>query len=310
MERVTIFGAGNVGSTTAFYLAHSSPLEINLIDVVEGRAKGLALDIGQSLALTSSSARVTGGSHVQAVENSKLVIITAGYPRQPGMSRLDLTEKNAPIVVDIARNVSKFAPDSVIIVITNPVDEMTYLAWRASNFEPRRVMGMAGVLDTSRFTYFLREIASVSPNDLSTFVLGSHGDEMVVLSDSSKVCGKPLSQVIDDLVLQNCVERTRDAGAEIVGLLKSGSAYFAPATSIGTMALAILGDTSRLLPVTAYLQGEYGISGVFVGVPARLGKCGIVEVVEIELSRKELEGLQRAALSIKKRAEALEGFLR
>jgi malate dehydrogenase len=295
MDKVTIFGAGHVGATTAYYLALSAALDITLIDIEEGRARGLAIDIEQSMPYTGSSARLDGGSDPVLAAGSDLVVITAGFPRLPGMSRLDLIEKNAPIVETIAAGVAAEAPDAIILVVSNPLDEMTYLAWKASGLDRRRVLGMAGTLDTSRFVYFLNRLASLPARDISAMVLGSHGDDMAPLLDSSTCGGLPLSDVVEPSLLDEIVARTRDGGGEIVGYLGTGSAYHAPAVAVGTMVLAILGDTGRVLPASAYLEGEYGIRGFFLGVPARLGRSGVSEIVELPLSDREQESLKRAA---------------
>lgn len=311
MDKVTIFGAGHVGATTAFYLALSATLEISLVDIEGGKAAGLAMDIEQSLPYSGSSSRLSGGDDKGLAQGSDLVVITAGFARTPGMSRLDLTGRNAPIIKEIASSIAVTAPDAVVINVTNPVDEMTYMAWKASSFDERRVMGMAGVLDTSRFMYFLNRLASVEVRDLNAMVLGSHGDDMAPLVDTSSVGGRPLSEAVDGALLDSVVQRTRDGGAEIVGYMKTGSAYYAPAVSIGTMALAVLGDTGRLLPASAYLRGEYGVEGVFLGVPAKLGRQGVLEVVELPLSQRELEYLEDAAAGVGERVaqadEALGG---
>lgn len=307
MDKVTIFGAGHVGATTAFYLALQASLDIRLVDIRAGRAEGLALDIAQSLPYTGSGARLSGGGDPELAEGSDLVVVTAGFPRQPGMSRVDLTARNAPIITGIARDVARLAPGAVILVVTNPVDEMTFLSLDASGFPPRRVIGMAGVLDTSRFLYFLERLGEKNPRDANALVLGSHGDDMVPLVDSSTVEGRPLSGEVTSGRLEEIVRRTRDGGAEIVGFLEAGSAYFAPAVSIGAMALAVLGDTGRILPASVYLDGEYGIKGVFLGVPARLGRSGVIEVVEMPLSDPERDALARAAEGIRARTEVLGG---
>lgn len=306
MEKVTIFGAGNVGATTAFYLALSAGLEIALVDSEGGKARGKALDLSQSLPFAGSRSRVAGGVDPSAVEGSDLVVITAGFPRLPGMSRLDLMEKNAPIVESIARETAEKAPGATLVVVTNPVDEMTYLAWKAASLEPRRVMGMAGVLDTSRFIYFLEREASISPETLNAMVIGTHGDDMVPLAEWSRAGEMPLAEAVEREVLDRCVELTRDAGAEIVSHLKTGSAYYAPAVAIGAMALAILGDTGRVLSTSVYLEGQYGIEGIFLGVPARLGRQGVLEVMELPLSPAERSALMRAADGVRRRVSELE----
>lgn len=217
------------------------------------------------------------------------------------MSRTDLTEKNSSVVTGICSDVARVAPDAVLIIVTNPVDEMTYAAWKTSGFDERRVMGMAGVLDTSRFIHFLRVIGGLDPREVTAMALGSHGDEMVPLPDWSTAGGVPLSKKLDADVLNQCVERARDGGAEIVSFLKTGSAYYAPAESIAVMVMAILGDTGRMLPVTAYARGEYGIDDVFIGLPAKLGRAGITEVVELPLSDREQDALRKAAGAVRSR---------
>lgn len=305
MDKVTIFGAGHVGATTSFYLALSATLEITLIDIEKGRAEGLALDIGQSLAYTGSGSRVVGGSEPGLVDGSDLVIVTAGSPRLPGMSRQDLTATNLPVVNSICDAVRAMAPDSVVITVTNPVDEMTFAAWKRLGFEASRVMGMAGVLDTSRFLYFLDSLAGIRPGETTAMVVGTHGDDMAPLPDWSRAGDRPLSAAAGP-VLEEVVRRTREGGAEIVGHLRTGSAYFAPAVSIGVMALAVLGDTGRMLPVSAYLDGQYGIDGIFLGVPARLCRRGVAEVVELELSDGERSALSGAAEGVRRRLTELE----
>lgn len=305
MDKVTIFGAGHVGATTAFYLALSATLELALVDVEEGRARGVALDIGQSLPYTGSGSRIEGGSGAELVAGSDLVIITAGFPRLPGMSRLDLISKNVPIVSSIAGAVAGSAPGAAVIVVTNPVDEMTYLAWRRLGFEPPRVMGMAGVLDTSRFLYFLDTVAGLPTRDVNAMVLGTHGDDMAPLLDWSRAGDRPLAEALEATRLDEVVGRTRDGGAEIVGCLKTGSAYYAPAVAVAVMALAVLGDTGRVLPVSAYLDGQYGVEGIFLGVPAKLDRGGVREVIELPLSDREMEALARSAEGVRKRVSEL-----
>jgi malate dehydrogenase len=304
MDKVTIFGAGHVGATTAFYLALSATIDLVLVDVEE-KAKGLALDIGQSLSYTGSGSKVDGGTDAGLAAGSDLVIITAGFPRLPGMSRLDLTSKNVPIVSSIARDVARLAPDAIVIVVTNPVDEMTYLAWKRLGFSEKRVMGMAGVLDTSRFLYYLDTLAGLPPRDVSAMVLGTHGDDMAPLVDWSRAGDSSLAEAVGPGI-EEVIERTRDGGAEIVGYMETGSAYFAPAVSVGVMALAILGDTGRVLPVSAYLTGQYGVRGIFLGVPARLVRGGVAEILELPLSEGESEVLARSAEGVRKRVSELE----
>lgn len=309
MDKVTIFGAGHVGATTAYYLALSATLDIALVDIQEGVASGLAMDIEQSMPYTGSSGRLEGGSDTSLARGSDLVVITAGSPRKPGMSRLDLVDANRPVIRDISAAVASGSPDAVVIVVTNPLDEMTYLAWKGCGFEPGKVMGMAGTLDTSRFVYFLSRLASLPSRDVNAMVLGSHGDDMAPLVDWSTCGGNPLSGVVAPDVLDAVVQRTRDGGAEIVAHLQTGSAYYAPAVAIGTMALAILGDTGRVLPVSAYLRGEYGFEDIFLGVPAKLGRQGVSEVVELPLSEREMGWLREAGVGVGGRTREMRGSL-
>lgn len=306
MDKVTIFGAGHVGATAAFYIALSASVQVSLIDIAEGKAKGLAMDIEQSLPYTGSSSRLDGSTDPRAVEGSDLVVVTAGFPRLPGMSRLDLVSKNLSIISEIASSVASYAPDAVVLVVTNPVDEMTWLTWHKSGLDSAKVLGMAGVLDTSRMMYCLDRMAGLSPSGMNAMVLGTHGDDMVPLVDWSRSDGTPLSDVVPADLLEDVVSRTQDGGAEIVGYLKTGSAYYAPAVSVGVTALAILGDTGRVLPVSAYMNGEYGIDGIFFGVPAKLTRKGVSEIVVLPLSEQEKRALTDSATGVKSRIAELQ----
>ncbi len=301
VEKVTVFGAGNVGATVAFFLSHSLELEISLIDIDGDKARGVALDIAHSLPVLGLSSRLEGGSDPGLVEGSSLVIVTAGFARRPGMSRSELSGENAKIVRQIARECSVLAEKCIAVIVTNPVDEMTYLFWKESGFTHDKVMGMAGVLDTSRFLYYLKTVAGLDPKSTRAMVLGTHGDDMIPLTNWSRHCGKSLEEVVDGKALDECIEKTRGAGAEIVSLLKSGSAYYAPAVSVSIMARQILQDTGNVVPVSAYLTGEYGIEDVFIGVPTRLNRKGVAEVVELPLSERELGDLRRCASRVRKR---------
>lgn len=311
MAKIAIVGAGHVGATAGLYLGLKALGELVLIDSDGDKARGMALDLGQALALLGVPNRVQGSEEYGLVQGSDVVIITAGYPRKPGMSRLDLLGVNLPIVTDIARSISRYSPDSVVIVVSNPLDEMTYAAWRAGGFPPRRIMGMAGVLDNARFKYFIVEELrgkreESQPLDINTMVLGSHGDTMVPLLDTSLGGGQPLGSLLSRETLLDLGEKTGEAGAEIVKLLKTGSAYFAPAISLGVMVEAVLKDAGELLPVTAYLDGEYGIEDIFLGVPARLGREGVVEIVEIPLSEDERRALLDAAEVVGERVRGIK----
>lgn len=305
MDKVVIFGAGNVGAATAFFLSQSMELEISLIDIDGEKAEGVALDISHSLPILGVCSRVEGGGDPGLVLGASLVIVTAGFARRPGMSRSELSGENGKIIRQIARECSNLSSDCVVIIVTNPVDEMTYLFWKQSGLAHKRVMGMAGMLDTSRFLYYLNKVAGLDPKSTDAMVLGTHGDDMVPLIQWSRHCGNKLSEVVDKKILDECVMRTRDAGAKIVSLLKTGSAYHAPAVAVARMALEVLQDTGNIVPVSAYLTGEYGIEDVFIGVPAKLNRGGVAEVVEIPLSDGELEDLRQCATRVRKRVDEI-----
>jgi malate dehydrogenase len=305
--KVTVVGAGFYGSTLAQRIAEAGyAAEVVLTDVIEGRPQGLALDLMQSRPIVGFPTRVTGTNGYAEAAGSSVAVITAGMPRKPGMSRLDLIETNARIVGDVTRRLLDVAPDAVLIVVTNPLDEMTALAAEVSGLDRRRVMGQAGVLDTARFRHFLAERADVLPAEVKAITLGSHGDTMVPVVSSAWVGGRRLQDVLDAAAVDEIVARTRDGGAEIVGLLKTGSAYYAPAAAAEAMVRAVVTGSDEILPVSAWLDGEYGISGVYLGVPARLGPAGVVEVVEQPLDDAELAALQTAAEAVRaKQAEAV-----
>ena len=298
--RVTVVGSGFVGATSAMRIVQKGLAdEVVLIDIIEGLPQGLALDMRESAPIEGFEPNIRGTNDYADTAESDLVVITAGLPRQPGMSRMDLLEKNAGIIRDVVRNVKEHSPSAILIVVTNPLDEMTYLASEVSGFPKDRVMGMAGVLDSSRLRYFIAEELRVSPTVVEAMTLGSHGEAMVPLPGQAKVGGKPLTELVDGESLERLYQRTRDAGAEIVALLKKGSAYYAPSAAIAQMVNAIAGDAKEVLPVCAWCTGQYGISDVYVGVPARLGKAGVEEIVELDLPQAELRGLRAAAEGIR-----------
>ena len=298
--RVTVVGSGFVGATSAMRIVQKGLAdEVVLIDIIEGLPQGLALDMRESAPIEGFEPNIRGTNDYADTAESDLVVITAGLPRQPGMSRMDLLEKNAGIIRDVVRNVKEHSPSAILIVVTNPLDEMTYLASEVSGFPKERVMGMAGVLDSSRLRYFIAEELRVSPTVVEAMTLGSHGEAMVPLPGQAKVGGKPLTELVDGESLERLYQRTRDAGAEIVALLKKGSAYYAPSAAIAQMVNAIAGDAKEVLPVCAWCTGQYGISDVYVGVPARLGKAGVEEIVELDLPQAELRGLRAAAEGIR-----------
>lgn len=298
--KVTIVGSGFVGATTAMRVVQKGLAdEVVLIDVIEGLPQGIALDMRESAPTEGFEPVITGTNDYADTSGSDVVVITAGLPRQPGMSRMDLLEKNAGIMRQVAGQVKERSPDSIVVVVSNPLDEMTYLAAEVTAFPKERVMGMAGVLDSARLRYFIAEELSVSPASVEAMTLGSHGDSMVPLPRQATVDGKPLTELVDDATLERLFQRTRDGGAEIVALLKKGSAYYAPSASIAQMVNAIAGDTKEVLPVCAWTTGQYGISDVYVGVPARLGRAGVEGIEELDLSDDEVAALREAAEGIR-----------
>jgi malate dehydrogenase len=304
--KVTVVGAGFYGSTTALRLAEYDIFEtVVLTDIVEGKPEGLALDINQSRSVEGFETKVIGatttaeGGGYEKTANSDVVVITAGLPRKPGMSRMDLIGVNAGIVRGVAENIAKHSPNAVIIVVSNPLDEMTALAQIATNFPQNRVMGQAGMLDTARFTNFVAEKVGVPVSAVNTLTLGSHGETMVPVPSRCTVNGKPLSDILKADEIAELVNRTRNGGAEIVGLLKTGSAYYAPSAAAARMAKAVIEDSKAVMPVCAWVDGEYGISGVYLGVEAQIGKSGVIKVVETNLTADELASLKVAAEAVR-----------
>jgi malate dehydrogenase len=300
MAKVTVVGAGKYGSTTAQRIAEKGLAdEVVMTDIVEGLPQGLALDLNQSRAIEGFATRVVGSNGYEETAGSDVVVITAGLPRKPGMSRMDLLETNAKIVGEVTRKVAEASPDAVLIVVSNPLDEMTALAAEVSGFPKPRVMGQAGMLDTARFKHFVAEELGSDPGEVEAMTLGSHGDTMVPLPSLVTARGKPLGELLDREAIARIVRRTRDGGAEVVALLKSGSAYYAPSSAATAMVAAVLRDSGEVMPVCAWVDGQYGIRGVYLGVPARLGRGGVQEVVELPLTDGELEDLRRAADAVR-----------
>jgi malate dehydrogenase len=298
--RVTVVGSGFVGATAAMRIVQKGVAdEVVLIDIIEGLPQGLALDMQESAPIEGFEPNILGTNDYAHTAGSDVVVITAGLPRQPGMSRMDLLDKNAGIIRSVVGSAAERSPGAVLIVVTNPLDEMTYLASEVSGFPRERVMGMAGVLDSSRLRYFIAEELSVSPTKVEAMTLGSHGEAMVPLPRQATVEGRPLKELVSEETLERLYQRTRDAGAEIVALLKKGSAYYAPSAAIAQMVNAIAGDTDDVLPVCAWCTGQYGISDVYVGVPARLGRGGVKDIVELDLNDDELAALRAAADGIR-----------
>jgi len=304
--KVTVVGAGFYGSTTAQRLAEYDIFdEVVITDIVEGKPEGIALDISQSRPIEGFETKVTGqttgpeGEGYDAIGGSGIVIITAGLPRKPGMSRMDLIGVNAKIVRSVTEQVVKHAPDAVLIVVSNPLDEMTALAAKVSGFPSHRVLGQAGMLDTARFSYFVADRLGVPVGAVRTLTLGSHGDTMVPVPSACTVEGKPLTDLLSAAEIEQLVLRTRNGGAEIVGLLKTGSAYYAPSAAAARMARAVATDSGEVLPVCAWVDGEYGISGVYLGVEAEVGATGVRRVVERDLTESELASLREAAEAVR-----------
>ena len=300
MAKVTVVGAaGFVGSTTALRIAERGLADVVMIDIIEDYPQGLAMDIRHSAPIQRFENEVIGTNDYADTAGSDVVVITAGLPRKPGMSRMDLLGKNAQIMSEVAEKVRDSSPEAVVVVVSNPLDEMTFLAAEKTGFPRERVMGQAGVLDSARLGANIAEELGVSPLVVDAITLGSHGDQMVPLPRQAWVDGKPLTDLVDEETLERLYARTRDGGAEVVGLLKKGSAYYAPSASVAKMVGAILGDTKEVMPVSAWVTGQYGINDVFVGVPARLGRGGVEEIVELDLNDDELESLRTAAEAIR-----------
>ena len=304
--KVTVVGAGFYGSTTALRLAEYDIFEtVVLTDILEGKPEGLALDMNQSRSIEGFETKIVGatttaeGAGYEATANSEVVVITAGLPRKPGMSRMDLIGVNAGIVRSVAENIAKHSPNAVIIVVSNPLDEMTALTQLATSFPKNRVMGQAGMLDTARFTNFVAEELKVPVSAVKTLTLGSHGDTMVPVPSRCTVNGKALTELLDAAKIESLVDRTRNGGAEVVALLKTGSAYYAPSAAAARMAKAVKEDSGGVMPVCAWVDGEYGISGVYLGVEAEIGKSGVRKVVESALTAGEVEALKAAAEAVR-----------
>ena len=298
--KVTVIGAGKYGSTTVQRIAEADYADqVVMVDIVEGLPQGLALDMNQSRPIERYTTKVLGTNGYENTAGSDIVVVTAGKPRTPGMSRMDLLEDNAKIVGGVAREIAETSPDAVVIVVSNPLDEMTALFQQVSGFPHARVMGQAGMLDTARFQDKVATALDISPLEVDAITLGSHGDTMVPVPSQVTVSGKPLSEVMDADAIEGIVSATRSGGAEIVGLLKSGSAYYAPSAAAARMVRAIAQDENVVLPVCAWVTGEYGISDVYLGVPARLGRGGVSEIVELDLTEQELAALHEAAEAVR-----------
>jgi malate dehydrogenase len=304
-RKVTVVGAGNVGATTAQRVAERDYADVVMVDIVDGLPQGKALDLNQAGPVVGYEPTITGTNTYDETSGSDIVVITSGLPRKPGMSRDDLLAANKEIVADVTREVSQRSPDAIIICVTNPLDAMCHVTLDVSGFPRQRVVGMAGILDSARFRTFLAWELGVSARDVTGFVLGGHGDTMVPVTSYTNVAGIPISQRINAQRLEEIVQRTRDGGAEVVKLLKAGSAYYAPAAAVAEMIDSIVLDQKRILPCAALCAGEYGIEGLFVGVPVKLGRDGVEEIVEIELSDDEKSDLDRSAGAVRELVDAM-----
>ena len=298
-KKVTIVGSGNVGATTAHWIASKELADVVLIDIIEGVPQGKGLDLLEAMPIEKRDSYVSGTNSYADTANSDIVVITAGIPRKPGMSRDDLLNTNYGIMKAVVGEVVKNSPNCILIIVSNPLDAMAQAAYKLSGLPRERVIGMAGVLDSARFRAFIADELKVSVENVTAFVLGGHGDTMVPLPRYSTVAGIPITELIEKSRLDALVQRTRDGGAEIVKYLKTGSAYYAPSAAATEMVEAILKDKKKILPCAAYLQGEYGISGLYVGVPVKLGSKGIEQIIEIKLTADEKAGLDKSAAAVK-----------
>jgi malate dehydrogenase len=298
-KKVTIVGSGNVGATAAHWIAAKELADVVLIDIIEGVPQGKGLDLLEAMPIEKRDSSIKGTNDYKDTANSDIVVVTAGIPRKPGMSRDDLLNTNHGIMKAVIGEAVKYSPNCILIVVSNPLDAMAQAAYKMSGFPRERVIGMAGVLDSARFRAFIAAELKVSVENVTAFVLGGHGDTMVPLPRYSTVAGIPITELMDKATVDRLVQRTRDGGAEIVKYLKTGSAYYAPSAAVAEMVEAILKDKKKILPCAAYLQGEYGINGLYVGVPVKLGAKGIEQIIEIKLTAEEKVGLDKSATAVK-----------
>jgi len=307
-KKVAVIGAGNVGATCAFVLAERKVGEVVLLDIYEGFAKGKALDMSQGGRVLNYDGRVTGTKDYADIANSDVVVVTSGFPRQPGMTREDLIGKNADIVSQVGEGIRQHAPNSIVVMVTNPLDLMTYHMQKVTGFEHSRVVGQAGILDSARMTHFIAQAVGCSNEDVQAMVLGGHGDTMVPLPRYTTVNGIPVSQLLSDEEVEAICQRTASGGGEIVKLLEKGSAFYAPGSAAAIMAEAILDDRKRVLPCSTYLSGEYGMDDIYIGVPVVLGRNGVERIIELELAEKELDSLQGSGSFYKEQLSEILGY--
>lgn len=306
MVKISVIGAGNVGATTVQRLAELEIGEIVMTDVVEGMPQGKALDLMQAGAIKGYDTSILGTNSYADIADSDLVIITAGIARKPGMTREDLIKTNSKIIIEVSKNIAKYSPEAIVLNVTNPLDIITYVAMKSTGFDPKKVFGMSGVLDAGRFASFIAEEIKCSQKDIQAMVIGGHGDLMVPLPQYTTVSGIPLTHLLPEATISRLVQRTVNGGAEIVELLKQGSAFYAPSSAIVAMTESIIKDQKRILPASAYLEGQYGQEGIYFGVPAKLGASGIEEILELELTGKQQEILKKSSETIRKVVSELE----
>jgi len=307
-KKVAVIGAGNVGATCAFVLAERKVGEVLLLDIYEGFAKGKALDMSQGGRILNYDGRVTGTKNYEGIANSDVVVVTSGFPRQPGMTREDLIGKNADIVSQVGEGIRNHAPNAIVVMVTNPLDLMTYHMQKVTGFEHNRVVGQAGILDSARMTHFIAQAVGCSNEDVQAMVLGGHGDTMVPLPRYTTVNGIPVSQLLSDEEVKAICQRTASGGGEIVKLLEKGSAFYAPGSAAAIMAEAILDDRKRVLPCSTYLSGEYGMDDIYIGVPVVLGRNGVERIIELELAENELNSLQGSGSFYKEQLSEILGY--
>lgn len=307
-KKVAVIGAGNVGATCAFVLAERKVGDVVLLDIYEGFAKGKALDMSQGGQVLNYDGRVTGTKDYADIADSDVVVVTSGFPRQPGMTREDLIGKNADIVSQVGEGIRQHAPNSIVVMVTNPLDLMTYHMQKVTGFEHTRVVGQAGILDSARMTHFIAQAVGCSNEDVQAMVLGGHGDTMVPLPRYTTVNGIPVSQLLSDEEVEAICKRTASGGGEIVKLLEKGSAFYAPGSAAAIMAEAILDDRKRVLPCSTYLSGEYGMDDIYIGVPVVLGRNGVERIIELELADKELDSLQSSGSFYKEQLSEILGY--
>lgn len=299
MTKITIIGAGFVGATAAQRIAEEELGDLVIMDIIEGMPQGKALDLMESAPIMGYDANVLGTNNYEDIKDSDIVVITAGIARKPGMSREDLVKINSNIIADVCDNIKKYAPGSVVIIVTNPLDLMTYIAMKQTGFPPQRVFGMSGVLDCGRFAAFISMELNCSAKDVDAMVLGGHGDSMVPLTRFTTVSGIPITELMETKTIDRLVQRTINGGAEIVELLKTGSAFYAPSAAITNMVRSIVLDQNRILPACAFLTGQYGFDSIYLGVPVKLGRSGIEQIIELELTKTEQDALNISAESVK-----------